>query len=121
VRICLEEHMQHGNTAHIYHGIMEWFGLEETSKHHLVQTPCNEQRHLPLDQVAQSPVQPDLACFHRWGIYHLCGQPVPVFHHPHHKKILPYIQSKSTLLYFKTITLVLSQQALLKNASPSFF
>jgi len=27
-----------------------------------------------------------------------------VFHHPHCKKFLPYIQSKSTLFYFKAIT-----------------
>ncbi|KAK4810853.1 LOW QUALITY PROTEIN: hypothetical protein QYF61_008825 [Mycteria americana] len=35
------------------------------------------------DQVAQSPVQPDLECFQGWGIYSLSGQPVPVSHHPH--------------------------------------
>ncbi|KAK4810053.1 hypothetical protein QYF61_005116 [Mycteria americana] len=39
--------------------------------------------HLQLDQVAQSPIQPDLECFQGWGIYHLSGQPVPVLHHPH--------------------------------------
>jgi len=31
--------------------------LEGTFKGHLVQHPCNEQGHLQLDQVAQSPVQ----------------------------------------------------------------
>ncbi|KAK4822001.1 hypothetical protein QYF61_006615, partial [Mycteria americana] len=59
------------------------FGLDGTFKGHLVQPPCNEQGHLQLDQVAQSPVQPDLECFQGWGIYRLSGQPVPVFHHPH--------------------------------------
>ncbi|KAK4831029.1 LOW QUALITY PROTEIN: hypothetical protein QYF61_014917 [Mycteria americana] len=39
--------------------------------------PCNEQGHLQLDQVAQSPIQPELECFQGWGIYHLSGQPVP--------------------------------------------
>ena len=43
--------------------IIESFGLEGTFKGHLVQPPCNEQAHLQLDQVAQSPVQPDLECF----------------------------------------------------------
>ncbi|KAK4823100.1 hypothetical protein QYF61_025838 [Mycteria americana] len=41
-------------------GIIEWFGLEGTFKGHLVQPRCNEQGHLQLDQVAQSPLQPDL-------------------------------------------------------------
>jgi len=37
--------------------------LEGTFKGHLVQCPCNEQGGLQLDQIAQSPVQPDLECF----------------------------------------------------------
>ena len=61
--------------------IIEWFGLEGAFKGHLVQALCNEQGYLQLDQVAQSPVQPDLECCQGWGIYHLSGQPVPVFHH----------------------------------------
>ena len=80
----------------VYHRTIEWFGLEGTFKDHLVQSPCNEQGHLQLDQVAQSPVQPGLECSQGWGIYHLSGQPVPVFHHPHYKKFLPYIESEST-------------------------
>jgi len=75
-----------------YHRIIEWFGLEGTFKGVLVQPPCNKQGHLPPDQVAQT-----LECFLARGIYHLSGQPGPVFHHHHGKKYLPYIQSKSTL------------------------
>ena len=70
---------------------MQWFGLEGTFKGHLGQDPCNEKAHLQLDQVAQSPVRPDLEGSQGWGIYHLSGQPVPVFHHPHCKKCLPYV------------------------------
>ncbi|KAK4823976.1 hypothetical protein QYF61_008595 [Mycteria americana] len=70
--------------------IVERFGLEGTFKGHLVQPRCNEQGHLQLDQVAQSPVQPGLECFQGWSIYHLSGQPVPVFHHPQCKEFLPY-------------------------------
>ena len=55
----------------------------------LFQLPCHEQGHIPLDQVAQSPVQPDLECFQGWGSYHLSGQLVPVFHYHHCKKFLP--------------------------------
>ena len=77
-------------TSHI-HRITEQFELEGTFKDHLVQPPCSEQGHIPLDQVAQSPVQPDRECFQGGGIDHLSGQSVPVPHHPHGKKFLPYI------------------------------
>ena len=95
-------------------------------KRHLVQPPCNDQGHLPLDQVAQSPVQSDLECFQGWGIYHLSGQPVPVFHHPCCKKKKT---NKKTSLYpvyiyalfsLKPLLLVLLLQALLKSLCPSF-
>ena len=41
---------------------MESFELEETIIGQLVQLPCNEQEYLQLDQVVQSPVQPDFEC-----------------------------------------------------------
>ncbi|KAK4813670.1 hypothetical protein QYF61_017637, partial [Mycteria americana] len=63
------------------------------------------QEHLPLDQVAQSPIQPGLKHFQGWGIHNFSGQPVPVPHHPHSEEFLPYILSKSTTLFqFKAIT-----------------
>jgi len=40
--------------------IIECFELEETFRGHLAQPPCNEQGHLQLDHVAQSPIQPGL-------------------------------------------------------------
>jgi len=80
-----------------YRIIESQFGSEVTFKGHLVQPPCSEWGHLPVDQAAQSPIQPDLQCFQGWGIDNLYRQPVPGFHHLHHKKFLPYIQSKSTL------------------------
>lgn len=58
----------------------EWIVLERTFRGHIVQAPCNEQGHLRPDQIVQSPVQPDLGCFQRWGICHFTGQPVPVSH-----------------------------------------
>jgi len=79
------------------HTTTEGFGLEGTFRGHLVQTPCREQGHLQLDQVAQSPVQPGLERFQGWGIDRLSGQPGPRFHHAHCKKFLPSIQSKSIL------------------------
>ena len=39
-------------------------------------TPCYRQGHLPLDQVAHSPIQPGLECFQGGGIHNLTGQPV---------------------------------------------
>ena len=55
------------------HRITESFRLEGTFKSHLLQSTYSEQRHLQLDQVAQSPVQPDPECFQGWGIYRLSG------------------------------------------------
>jgi len=88
---------------HCFHIIIKLFELEGTFKNHLVQLPCNEQRHLQLHQFAQSHIQPDLERLQGWGIHHLSGQPVPVLHHPYCKLLLPYIQSKS-LLYTETIS-----------------
>jgi len=90
-------HQQSGtNPQSQNHRITECFGLEGTFKGHLTQPPCHEQEHLQLDLAAQSPVQPGLECSQGCGIDHLSGQPGPGFHHPHCKKCLPYIQSKST-------------------------
>ncbi|KAK4831083.1 hypothetical protein QYF61_015281 [Mycteria americana] len=63
-----------------------------------IQPTCNEQGHLQLDQVAQSPVQLDLECFQGWGIYHPSGQPVPVFHHPHILKGCNKVSPEPSLL-----------------------
>ena len=52
-----------------YNYRIEGFGLEKTFKDHLVQTPSHGEGHLPLDQVAQSAIQPDLEHFQRWGIH----------------------------------------------------
>jgi len=57
----------------------------------LVQPSWHGQGHLPLGQVAQSPVQPGLGHFQGGGIHSFSGQPVPVPHHPHRKEFLPYI------------------------------
>jgi len=43
--------------------ITEWFLLEGTFENHPVQPPCHGHRYHSLDQVAQSPVQPDLEHF----------------------------------------------------------
>jgi len=51
--------------------IIGQFVFEGTFKGHLDKAPHSEQGHLQLDQVAQSPIQPDLECFQGWGIYHL--------------------------------------------------
>ena len=80
---------------------MVWVGRD--LKDHLVQPPCHGQGHLPLDQVAQSPIQPGLGHCQGWGSHSLSGQPVPVSHHPHSKEFLPYVQSKPTLFQFKAI------------------
>ena len=50
--------------------------MEGPFKGHLVHPPCIDQGHLQLEQVTQSPVQPDLECFQGWGIYLLSGRSV---------------------------------------------
>jgi len=95
-------------------------GFEETFRGHLAQPPCSEQGHLQLDQVAQSPVQPGLEHFQGGGSHNFSGEPVPVFHHPHGKKIFFVISSLNVPSFnLKPLLLVLSQQALLKRFSPS--
>lgn len=41
--------------------------------------------HLLLDQVVQRPIQADLEHFQGHGTHNFSG-PVPMFHHPHHKR-----------------------------------
>ena len=74
-----------------YHRIIEWFGLEGTFKTIMFQPPCYRQGHLPLDQVAHSPIQPGFEHFQAEGIHRLAEQPVPVCHHSHSKEFLPNI------------------------------
>ena len=95
---------KHASTDTTIHRVIEWFGLEETFKDHLVQ-PCatGRQGHFSLDQVAQSPIQPDFEQFQWWGIHNFSGQCVPVSYYPHPKKILPCAQSKSAHFQFKTV------------------
>ena len=60
--------------------IIESLELEGTLEDRLVPLPSNDQGHPQLDQVAQSPIQPDLQCLQGQGIHLLSGQPVPVPH-----------------------------------------
>ena len=86
-----------------YHRIREWLWLEETLKDHPVEPRCHGQGHLSLDHVTQSSVEPVFEHFQQWGIPSFSGQPFPVPHHLHHHKILPFVQSTSTLFQFKTV------------------
>lgn len=51
----------------LYHPVIDWFGLEGIYKENLGQPLCHGQGHLALDQVAQSPVQPDFEHFQLMG------------------------------------------------------
>ena len=53
------------------------------------QPPCYVQDRQPLDQAAQSHIQPGLECLQAWGIHNLLGQPVPVRHHALCEKLPP--------------------------------
>ena len=57
---------------------MEWFGLEGNIKIIQFLPPCYRQGHLPLDQAAQSSIQPGLECFQGGGIQDVyIWKPVP--------------------------------------------
>lgn len=55
----------------MFHRIIESFELEGTLKDHLAQPPCNEQGQLQFNQVAQSPIHPNLECPQGWGISYI--------------------------------------------------
>jgi len=57
--------------------------------------------HLPLDQVAQSPVHPGLERLQGLSIYTFSGHPVPVTHHPCSEE---FLWSKSALFQLEAIT-----------------
>ena len=104
----------------VNHRIIEWFGFEGTLQIIWFQPPCHGQGHLPLDHIAQSPIQSVLEHFQGGDIHSFSAQPVPVPHHPQSKEFRPYIWSKSTLFHLEVITLVLSPHALAKSPSPDF-
>jgi len=85
--------------------------LERTLRISKFQLPCHRQGHHPLgvvlDQITQGPIQPGLEHLQGQDIYNLSGQPVSASHHSFCKELPPDIQSKSSLLALKTITLVL--------------
>jgi len=66
---------------------MAW--VEEDNSDHLVLNPYYVQGHQPLNQAAQSHIQPGLEGLQGWGIHILLGQPVPVLHHPLSEKLPP--------------------------------
>lgn len=50
---------------------------------------CHVQEHLPLDQFAQSLIQPGHEQFQGLSIHSAPGQPVPIPHQPHSQEFLP--------------------------------
>jgi len=64
------------------HRIIEWPGLKRTTMIIEFQPACYVQGCQPLDEAAQSHIQPGLECLQGWGIHNLLGQPVPGCHHP---------------------------------------
>ena len=69
--------------VNLYNHRMVWVGRD--LKDHLVPTPLPGQGHPPLDQGAQSHIQPGLGHFQGGGIHSFSGISVPVPHH-HHRK-----------------------------------
>jgi len=61
-------------------------------------TPLPRQGH--LGQVAQDLVQAVFEYLQRRGVHNLCGQPVPVLHHPQSEEVLPHVQMELPMLQF---------------------
>lgn len=77
------------------HRMVEWFVLEGT---------CHGHRCLPLDQVAQSLIQPCVEYVRGiQSIQNFSGKPVPVPPPPHSKEFPPNILSKPPIFQFKAI------------------
>ena len=85
-----------------------WVGRD--LKAHPVPALCHGQGHLPLDQVAQSPIQPGLDHCQGWDSHSFSGQPVPGPHHPHREELVsnlnfPSFSSKPFPLFCYTMPL----------------
>jgi len=104
----------------VSHRIIEWLGLEGTLKTISFQPLCHEQGHLPLDQVAQSSIQP--------GLEH-CRKGAPTASLGNQCQCLTTLMVKNFFLMpslnlpsfsLKPSALVLSLQALVKKSLSSF-
>jgi len=56
-----------------------------------------------IDQIAQGLIHPRLENLQGRSINHISGQPVPVPHHPHCKRLFLDVQTKSTVFKLETI------------------
>ena len=63
----------------------------------LLQACCQGQGHLPLGQVAPSPVQAGLEHCQPWGSHSFCGQRGPGPRQPPSPEFLAHLQPKPTL------------------------
>lgn len=97
--------------------ILWCFGLERIFKDHLVQLPW---KHLQLNQVAQTPIQPNLDCFQGWDIHNSSDQAIPLFHHVIVKSFFHASSLNLSSFSLKSWSLVIYQQALVKDLSPPF-
>jgi len=82
--------------------IIESLELEgDFLKRHLVQLTCNEQGPTQLGQGGQGLIQPRLESLQGWGISYISGQPVPVPHFPHCKRLAFFFNTKPKSSLFK--------------------
>ena len=99
---------------------MAW--VEKDHNAHPVSTPCYVQGRQPLNQAAQSHIQPGLECLQMAlgrGIHNLLGQLVPVRHHPWVKKFLLISNLNLPCLSLLPFPLVLSLSTHVNSYTPS--
>ena len=81
------------------HRVIEWLGLEGTSRIMRLQPSYHQPPHLILYQLAQGPIQPVLEHLQGRGIHSLSGQPVPEPHHSLGKELPLIFNLHHSLLY----------------------
>lgn len=65
--------------------------------------PITLLRQGHLEPVSQDSVQVALEYLHEWGSCNLPGQPVPVFDHPHSKKVFSDVHTEPPVFLFLSI------------------
>ena len=100
------------------HRIIEWTGLEGTFMIIQFQPHCYMQGHLPLDKIAQRPIQPGIECIQKGGIHNSLGNLFLYLTTLTVKNFFPISSPNLPSSILKPFPLVLLLHVLTKSPSP---